>query len=97
MFNQRRDIKRTAIETGVYNPFEIVIKLVINSIYGKLAQFIGDKGKVPATANPYYGAAITAYGRRRLVEATLVNPHALVFMATDGIVSDAPLHGYEAV
>jgi hypothetical protein len=95
MYNQRRDIKRTSIETGIYDPFEIVIKLVINSIYGKLAQFVGDKGKVPKTANPYYGAAITAYGRRRLVEAALVNPHAVVFLATDGIVSDVPLHGFE--
>jgi len=95
MYNQRRDIKKTAIETGIYNPFEMVLKLVINSLYGKLAQFIGEKGKVPKTANPYYGAAITAYGRRRLVEAALVNPHAIVFMATDGIVSDVPLHGFE--
>jgi hypothetical protein len=95
MYNQRRDIKRTAIETRIYDPFEMVLKLVINSIYGKLAQFIGEKGKIPKTANPYYGAAITAYGRRRLVEAALVNPHAIVFMATDGIVSDAPLHGFE--
>jgi hypothetical protein len=95
MYNQRRDIKKTAIETGIYNPFEMVLKLVINSIYGKLAQFIGEKGKIPATANPYYGAAITAYGRRRLMEAALVNPYAIVFMATDGIVSDVPLHGFD--
>jgi hypothetical protein len=71
----------------------IVIKLFINSVYGKLAQFIGAKGKIPKTANPYYAAAITAYGRRRLCEAALVDPYAVVFFATDGIVSTRALHG----
>jgi len=94
-YNQRREIKDETVRTGVYNPMEIVIKLIINSIYGKLAQFVGEKGKVPKTANPYYAAAITAYGRRRLCEAALVDPHAIVFFATDGIVSTRPLHGFD--
>ena len=89
-YDQRREIKDEAARTGVYNPMEIVIKLFINSIYGKLAQFVGEKGKVPKTANPYYAAAITAYGRRRLCEAALVDPHAVVFFATDGIVRHGP-------
>ena len=60
MYNQRRGMKDEAQRTKIYNPMEIVIKLVINSIYGKLAQFVGEQGKVPKTANPYYAAAITA-------------------------------------
>ena len=92
-YDQRRAIKDEAARTGVYNPMEIVIKLFINSVYGKLAQFVGEKGKIPKTANPYYAAAITAYGRRRLCEAALVDPYAIVFFATDGIVSTRPLHG----
>ena len=75
---------------------EIVIKLVINSIYGKLAQFVGEQGKVPKTADPYYAVAITAYGRRRLCEAALVDPYSVVFFATDGILSNRPLHGFDA-
>lgn len=94
-YDQRRAIKDDAARTGVYDPLEIVIKLFINSVYGKLAQFIGEKGKIPKTANPYYAAAITAYGRRRLCEAALVDPHAIVFFATDGVVSTRPLHGPE--
>ena len=94
-YDQRRAIKDEAARTGVYNPMEIVIKLFINSVYGKLAQFIGEKGKIPKTANPYYGAAITAYGRRRLCEAALIDPHAIVFFATDGIVATRQLHGFD--
>jgi hypothetical protein len=94
-YGQRREIKDEAARTGIYNPMEIVIKLVINSVYGKLAQFVGEKGKVPKTANPYYAAAITAYGRRRLCEAALIDPHAGVFFATDGYVSTRPIHGFD--
>ena len=95
MYNQRRAIKDEAQRTKIYNPMEIVIKLVINSIYGKLAQFVGEQGKVPKTANPYYAGAITAYGRRRLCEAALVDPHSVVFFATDGILSTRPLHRFD--
>ena len=95
MYNQRRAIKDEAKRSKIYDPMEMVIKLVINSIYGKLAQFVGEQGKVPKTANPYYAAAITAYGRRRLCEAALVDPYAIIFFATDGIVSLRPLHSFE--
>jgi hypothetical protein len=94
-YNQRRAMKDETARTGVYNPMEIVIKLLINSIYGKLAQFVGEAGRVPKTANPYYAAAITAYGRRRMVEAGLIDPYAIIFFATDGVVSIRPLHGFE--
>ena len=46
---------------------------------------------------PYYAAATTAYCRRRLVEAALIDPHAIVFFATDGIVSTRPLNGLARV
>jgi len=75
-----------------YNILEKVIKLVLNSIYGKQAQFVGSEGKVPKCANPYYAAAITAYCRRRVLEAALLNPSAIVFFATDGIVATRALH-----
>lgn len=90
MYNHRRAMKDEAKRTKIYNPMEIVIKLVINSIYGKLAQFVGEQGKVPKNANPYYAAAITAYGRRRLCEAALVDPYSVVFFATDGILQTGP-------
>jgi hypothetical protein len=73
----------------------MVIKLFINSLYGKLAQFVGEKGKIPKTANPYYAAAITAYGRRRLCEAALIDHFAIIFFSTDGIVAGEALHGFD--
>jgi hypothetical protein len=75
-----------------YNILEKVIKLVLNSVYGKLAQYVGSEGKVPKCANPYYAAAITSYCRRRLMEAMLISPASIVFAATDGIVSTTALH-----
>lgn len=96
-YDQRRAIKNEMERTGVYDPMEMVIKLIINSLYGKLAQFVGTRGKIPKTANPYFAAAITAYGRRRLCEAGLIDPHAITFFATDGIVSTRPLTGLDRV
>jgi hypothetical protein len=93
LYEKRRAIKDESARTGIYNILEKVLKLVINSMYGKTAQFIGTAGKVPKTANPFYAAATTAYCRRAVMEAGLIDPHSIVFFATDGIVSTAPLHG----
>jgi hypothetical protein len=93
LYEKRRAIKDASARTGVYNILEKVLKLVINSMYGKTAQFIGTAGKVPKTANPFYAAATTAYCRRAVLEAGLIDPHSIVFFATDGIVSTSPLHG----
>jgi hypothetical protein len=75
-----------------YDIMEKVLKLILNSVYGKLAQYVGSADKVPKCANPYYAAAITAYCRRRLLEAALIDPRAIVFFATDGIMATRPLH-----
>jgi hypothetical protein len=97
LFVQRRTIKEEADRAGRYNIREKAIKLAQNSIYGKLAQSVGDDGEAPSVANPYYAAATTAYCRRRLIEAALIDPHAIVFFATDGIVSTRPLSGLARV
>ena len=65
----------------------VILKLAINSIYGKLAQSVGRKGEPPAFASPWMAAAITAGTRRRLIEAALTAPNSIVCFATDGIVS----------
>jgi hypothetical protein len=96
-FVERRQIKEAADRTGRYDIREKAIKLSLNSIYGKLAQSVGGDGEAPSNANPYYAAATTAYCRRRLIEAALLDPHAIVFFATDGIVSTRPLSGLARV
>jgi hypothetical protein len=97
LFVQRRTIKEEADRAGRYDIREKAIKLSLNSMYGKLAQSVGPDGKAPSVANPYYTAATTAYCRRRLIEAALIDPHAIVFFATDGIVSIRPLSGLARV
>ena len=96
-FVERRKIKEAADRGGKYDIREKAIKLSLNSIYGKSAQSVGGDGQAPTVANPYYAAATTAYCRRRLMEAALIDPHAIVFFATDGIVSTRPLSGLERV
>jgi hypothetical protein len=97
LFLKRRRIKEEADRAGRYDIREKSIKLSVNSIYGKLAQSVGGDGEAPSVANPYYAAATTAYCRRRLIEAALIDPHAIVFFATDGIVTTRPLNGLSRV
>lgn len=97
LFLKRRAIKEEADRTGRYDLREKAIKLSLNAIYGQLARSVGMDGKAPSVANPYYAAATTAYCRRRLIEAALIDPHAIVFFATDGIVSTRPLAGLARV
>lgn len=72
---------------------QIVVKLGINSCYGKLAQAVasGTTGKPPSFANPWYAAAITSGARARLLLAALSSPKDIVMLATDGIISTVPL------
>ncbi len=71
-----------------------VIKLGINSIYGKFAQRVGRRGQPPKFASPWYAAAITAGTRRKLIEAALCDPDYIIGFATDGIFSTKRLDVY---
>lgn len=85
-------LKRLALKL-VGDIAEKPIKLTTNSIYGKTAQSVGERGKPPSCACPYYAAAITAHCRSRLLRAALKAPHAIVSFMTDGIVSTRELQG----
>ena len=80
MFAYRASLAKTDIT-------QLVVKLGINSVYGKLAQSVGQFGKAPAFASPWHAAAITAWTRARLVHKALFAPDKIVMFATDGIVS----------
>ena len=76
---------------------QLVLKLGINSLYGKLAQQVGgysEKDKV-GVRPPYHqlewAGYITSLTRARLFEAAMQKPHAVVFLATDGICTTEPL------
>jgi hypothetical protein len=94
IYQQRLQYKRAT----PYDVREKFYKLPPNSIYGKTAQGVGgmqtDKGwEPPTSANPFYAAAITAACRGRLMEAACLDPHAVVFFATDGVVTTRPFDG----
>lgn len=68
-----------------------VVKFGINSIYGKFAQSVGKRGMTPRFVSWFFAAAITAGTQRRVVEAALTNPDAVVMFATDGVYATQPL------
>lgn len=63
------------------------IKLGLNSLYGKLAQRIGN----PKFGNFIHAGLITAITRARLNDAIALAPNDIVMIATDAIVSLSPL------
>jgi hypothetical protein len=89
LYEERARLRRE--EPG--NVAEQNIKLSLNSLSGKAAQSIGGSETAPPrTACPWYAAATTAGTRRRVMEAALQNPHAIVQFSTDGVVSQEPLN-----
>lgn len=69
------------------NGAEKVIKLGLNSLYGKTAQRVGAK----PFHNLAYAGYITSYTRAMLYTAGMHAPHAIIAFATDGVFSLAPL------
>lgn len=71
-------------------PYEqgIVFKLILNSLYGKLAQQVGGKdGKPPTFQCFYWAGAITSGTRAKILRALVQSPREILGIATDGIVS----------
>ncbi len=63
------------------------IKLGMNSLYGKLAQRVGN----PRFGNFIWAGLITAHTRAALNEAIATAPSDIVMIATDGVYSLSPL------
>lgn len=77
------------LEWGKEGP-GLVLKLGLNSCYGKFAQVIG---KTPKYSCRVVAGVITATTRARILEAiaSAKDPWSVVYVATDGIVTDAPI------
>lgn len=73
------------------NDAQIAVKLCLNSLYGKLAQRVGYRGKRPRYQDYYTAGYITAFCRAKLLEAIAGNEDSIVHFATDGICSLDPL------
>jgi hypothetical protein len=88
-----------------YDVREKVLKLGLNSIYGKTAQSKGARiahdaegvmrSKPPKFSNIYYAAAVTAGTRAMLLDAANGDVDAIILFATDGICSVRELPGLE--
>lgn len=67
------------------------IKLGLNSLYGTLAQRIGN----PKYGNFLYAGLITAYTRAKLNDCISRSPDTILMLATDGVYSTAPIPGID--
>lgn len=73
---------------------EKVIKLGINSLYGKTAQHVGfnvQAGRIPPLHNLAYAGYITSGTRAMIFQACIQKPDSIIAICTDGIFSTAPL------
>jgi len=85
LFAYRRELK----DAG--HGGEKVIKLGLNSLYGKLAQGVGFGGKRPPFQSYYWAGLITASTRARVLRLAAQAPDDLVMVATDGIFFRRPI------
>lgn len=80
------------------NPAEYTLKLIINSIYGQLAQRVGwdrKTKKSPKTHQLEYAGWITSNCRAEVYKQAIRCGDKLVSIDTDGVTSMAPFHWLE--
>lgn len=66
----------------------IVLKLILNSLYGKLAQQVGGRnGKPPPFQSFYWAGAITAGTRAKILRGLSGHPANVIGIATDSLVA----------
>lgn len=85
LFQERLKMKREG------NPAQMAIKLGLNSLYGKLAQTVGFRGKQPTYQDMLLGGMITSYTRAKLQSIIRRYPSSVVACATDGILLTEPI------
>lgn len=80
VFEQRRELKRDG------HPSEKVLKLGINSVYGKLAQGHSRGGIRPRFQDYFWSGWITAHTRAQVFAAIMQLPERACAVATDGVI-----------
>jgi hypothetical protein len=65
---------------------EKAYKLGLNSLYGKLAQSVGYRGRVPRFRSFVWAGMITSGTRATLLRMMAADPHAVIATATDGVL-----------
>lgn len=93
-YESRRKMVQDSKADGILRGEEKVIKLGINSLYGKTAQHVGfnvQEGRIPALHNLAYAGYVTSGTRAMIFNACITNPDSIIAIATDGIFSTQPL------
>lgn len=90
-YDFRQKIVSESKATGVPNGQEKIIKLGLNSIYGKICQTVGGKNRRPPYHNIFWAGYITAMTRASIYNAAMTDPNSIVMIATDGIYSTKKL------
>ena len=95
-YQVRRDVIMRSRETGVRDDSHMMIRLGLNSCYGKTAQQVGARYEAGEIVPPTYfqlewAGAVTAGCRAQLMRAAMQKPEAIVSFATDAIFSTSPL------
>lgn len=101
-FDRRKTLVAESKRTGIPNGMEKVIKLGLNSLYGKTVQQKGyqapqkegEKLRIPPFHNLAYGGWITSSTRAQLWSAAMQADGDIICLATDGIYSRKPLDLY---
>lgn len=79
-FKERAEAKRKGLAS------EKALKLGLNALYGKTAQGIGYRGKIPRFRSFFWAGMMTSGTRARLLDMALQAPSQCVSISTDGIV-----------
>lgn len=95
-YQRRQALVAQAKASGIESGEEKIIKLGLNSLYGKTAQQIGASivdGEIrePAYFQLEWAGAVTAGCRAKLMRAAIQNMPSVIGFATDGIFTTAPL------
>ena len=82
LYDQRQELKRQG------DPAEYVLKLILNSTYGKLAQRPRrGSDRMPLFHSPVWAGMVTAHTRAQILGAIAQDPGAVLQIATDGLTS----------
>src|SRR5438034_7920243 len=92
LYDERNRLKRA------HDPAENVIRLGLNSLYGKCAQQAGGtKEDPPRWWEPVWACMITSHCRAKILDAMRDNRRGLVQVATDGFITTERPSFHEAM
>lgn len=83
------DTRRRFLATD--NDAQIILKLGMNSCYGKVAQSIGYKGQPPPYQNYFWAGYITSVTRAEVLRLALKSKESVISFATDGVIASEKL------